>query len=167
MKNLSNENILLNTGNPRNNIGGLMMYEIDGMMQNSAVDSERGVHINVDMFNFIVTEYNANDEIVYILNTGRITNKGFILIINKDGTITRITFKNLKPEDTEKMNELGFRIVFDDNGTLRVVEDISRDYLIAFNEYFTKAIAFRTKYTKFINIEDIYGIGDGFLDKYL
>lgn len=161
MKNLSSENILLSTENPRNRVSGLMMYEINDMMQNSAVDSERGVHINVDMFNFIVTEYNANDEIVYILDSGRLTNKGFILIINKDGTITRITFKNLKPEDSEKMNELGFRIAFDDNGTLRVVEDISRDYLIAFNKYFTRSTAFRTKYTRFINI------GDGFLDKYL
>lgn len=74
--------------------------------------------------------------------------KGFVLILNDDGTFTRISIENLKPEDSEKMKEYGFNVVFDDNNNLRFIEDTVRGYSIGYAPWCAQINSFRSPYFK-------------------
>lgn len=152
-------------------IGGFMtQVHINKMLDVPVTDSDRGVSININTYNFKVKEFDDEGNVVYILDASRKVKpdgfkKGFALILNADGTYTRISFENLKPEDSEKMKEYGFRIAFDNNGTLRCVEDLNRGYFIGYTYDSNLACAFGTNYTPFINNEP-EEFDDGFLYRY-
>ena len=131
-------------------------------------NEEREVGVNI--YDNKIVEFNKNREVVYMFiptvkakdeqpteiecdgivlrSPDYMKSKGFVLILNDDGTFTRISIENLKPEDSEKMKEYGFNVVFDDDKNLRCIEDTVRGYSIGYAPWSAQIISFRSPYFK-------------------
>lgn len=92
----------------------------------------------------VETEYDG----ITLRSPDYIESKGFVLILKDDGTFTRISIENLKPEDSEKLKDCGFNVVFDDNGCLTYIEDTIRGYSIGYAPWSAQITSFRTPYLK-------------------
>lgn len=130
-------------------------------------NEEREVRVNI--YDNKIMEFDKNGEAIYLFipvvkmkvepveteydgitlrSPDYMESKGFVLILKDDGTFTRISIENLKPEDSEKLKDYGFNVVFDDNGCLRCIEDTDRGYSVGYAPWCAQITSFRTPYLK-------------------
>lgn len=132
MKNLSRNNFIKILGNAQTEqrcIEIIKIGEAKIILNKMDLTYYEKCYKNGEISCILVGERRVDDEI----------KKGFSLIRIDDGYIM-ISFEELKPEDSEKMKEYGFRISFDENNILRCVEyglnfDNTYTYLIGYCNY--------------------------------